>query len=323
MDLFCYCLFTGNYQLFDAVADKITDMGRYLFGLTSATLLDTNVELITDDTTPLGDNTLVGPDGSWVRMFREIHTTARPDGTRKVFLNDAAVNNHQHTFQLHRFTHILANALGITVFEEDNLEDLLSLENITLPEGRTYDDVMSYDPPTTMDRRSIVKALRLDGRVSNHCDVDHKDGYGKQRCHGLGHSQPTSHRLNTCWVYTRSDAGHWCWGLLLCRYDGGQRTTTTDYSFVNRITWNEEGVPHFDLQQEQGGGPVIPVPDLDPFSVIAPAQVPGDWLNRVDCYCAEIRGDCLVCLCTCREMEGDSICPRCRQEEENDDDNME
>lgn len=300
--------FVGDYRQFE-VADKRTDRARFMHGFFSGRTYDTRSTVADPRGRLIGDSrdthygvllALDGfrdQDGRWSRIIRQLKNTHR-NGMRTVELNDVEQESRNHSFRLHRFTHMLAFDYGITIFNDGMLEAI----GLDAP-AAGYEAHVAYRPPGGMMMHSIRKQIRVDRRRhSLRCDVDHRLGYLFAYCNGLAHCQATSHRMNTCFSYVRRKSGHWCFGLVLSRYTDGQTTNPIDTRFVDRISW-EGGVVTFDRE---------PIVGLDPFTVLP--VVDNNWLSRVDCYCNEMRGvnRCHVCRCTCTDEE-DELCPLCQE----------
>lgn len=231
-----------------------------------------------------------GPNGNWAPVMRRVLPHNNQDGHLQLALEG-------QTIKLHRLIHLVANFLGITIFNGVSFQDI----DLPIPPVGAYDNYIAYRPPNGLSDDSVLRALRQDTAHSRQCDVDHRLGYFFAYCHALGHSQATSHRMNICFIHSRRKAGHWCFGLLLAAYTDGRTTPDViDRSFVDRIGRNEGGVATFDGTPIQG---------LNPFEVLT--YVEDAWIVDVDCYCRRLNEgqECHACSCTCQE--GGELCATC------------
>ena len=64
-----------------------------------------------------------------------------------------------------------------------------------------------------------------DGQDSETSDVDHRRGRDQEWLDGALTAQGTSHRMNICFKHTRRNAGHWCFCLMVMKYDGGRKSS--------------------------------------------------------------------------------------------------
>ncbi len=290
-----------DYRDFDG-RDYTFTRARFFLGLFSGIVMDTDARLLHPNvikgTVPTscrgvpfgyGDGNF-GPDGNWASITRRLHYTINPEGVWQVSLEGTVI-------KLHRLIHLVATQLEISIFNGVSFADI----GLQIPPNATYDNYIAYHPPNGRSIQSIVRALRQGAAHSRRCDVDHRLGYAYAYCHALGHSQATSHRMNTCFIHSRCKAGHWCFGLLLAAYTDGETTPDEiDHSFVDLIGRNENGVATFDG---------VPIQDLNPFEVLTYVQ--DMWIVDVDCYCRRNGGEeCHVCLCRCEE-DDDELCRTC------------
>ena len=144
----------------------------------------------------------------------------RDTGLLQVKLVNPVKGENDHTFSLHRIVAIIALHYGISIFADGVLAEL----GINIQAGRSYDRHFEYRPieqQSSDERRSIINALRVGDAHSRQCDVDHRCGRDHRHLHGLLYCAPTSHRMNTCFIHARKNAGHWCFGLLEMKYEGG------------------------------------------------------------------------------------------------------
>ncbi len=193
------------------------------------------------------------------------------------------------TYKLHRFVQITASMYGMSIFAEGMLERL----HLSLPDKKRYDDFIVYRPlESRNENRKILNDLRVGKVHSLQCDVDHRLGSTKARyLHGLLYAAPTSHRMNTCFTQAREKAGHWCFGLLISKYEGGKVSTSISHEFLKRIKIVNDK-PTFDKAAIEG---------IDPFTVLPPLIK--DWIIDVDCYCSSLK-------------EGESLCDICKKNAE-------
>ncbi len=305
---------SDDYKQFEGSPPRVLEVGRYLVGLFSGRIYDTDARKLCSEAIVLSE--------SPVRYMRHLEVT-RPEKITtckpwKVTLNDPTPNaGTNHCISLHRLILSLANYLEITVFNEGTLERL----GIEFPSGRTYDNTIAFRPYQNKKfARSVMTALRVSKRHSKQCDGDHRLGYFYLYCHALGHCQATSHRMNSCFNHVRKKAGHWCFGLLLSEYTAGHVTNDVDTTFFDKVTL-DEGRVLFD-------GSTIKETDL--FDLL---PMNDDWFTGgadVDCYCNDTErckdGKCFVCCyneddCFCDDLAGDVKCWVCQDKEiENDDD---
>ena len=260
----------GDYRRFGG-HHKLFERGRYMFGLYSARVYDTHARNAENNGAPLRDNAVhFNAQGIDHRVGRQLvigrHSVNDP--ARRISLDNANINENNHTFRLHRLTLVLASALRITVFDGGVLERI----GVTIPVGSKFDEYIVYRPLNDAnERQAIINALRVGAAHSLQCDGDHHLGYGSIYCHGLSCVTPESHRMNTCFIHVRRNAGHWCFGLHYSGYTGGFETNAVDTSFVERITFGEGGEdPLFD------GEPIV---ETNLFGILQPLE---NWIVNVD-----------------------------------------
>ena len=111
--------------------------------------------------------------------------------------------------------------------------------------------------------------------------------------------------MNTCLVYCRENAGHWCFGLHIHPYKGGvestERTGTALPKDLVFPTWKQvlkEGNT-FDGAEQLRELDIVPVPPLRDLVPITPSQV---GLDNVDCTCSSLNKGQTKCR-VCKENE--------------------
>jgi len=132
---------------------------------------------------------------------------------------------------LHQFVGRVAMNYDVSIFADGALEEL----GIILPEGVTYDNIFAYRPidqPSSNEKRSIVRELRVGDAHSRQCDIDHRLGRDYRHLHSILFAQPTNHRMNICFIHSRVNEGHWCCGLQVMRYRGGVESSEVELAPV-------------------------------------------------------------------------------------------
>ena len=291
-----------DYKAFDDHIKKL-ERGRYLVGLFHARVFDCNSKF---SMPRIGEG---GGDGIPItpikdakpQIFRELAYTpdAEEPGRLKVQPANPTSEASTHTFTLHRFVALVANHHEINIFGDGVLSDL----GIEFAEGNKYCHHFAYRPLSNENEaRTIARALRVGNAHSRQCDVDHRRGRDKRWLHGILFAHPTSHRMNTCLIHCRVNAGHWCFGLQIHEYKGGVESTEckhtalpTDLVFP---TWGQvlEKGNTFDGAKQLRKLDIVPVPPLRDLIPIKPEDV---GLDDVDCKCAMTMamgtGKCHVC----------------------------
>ena len=299
-----YRLF-DDYKAFDDHT-KTFECSRYLVGLFYARVFDCNSKYsVPSGGGGGGDGVPITPNqNAKPQIFRELAYTPNTSapGRLDVGPDDPTRERTTHTLTLHRFVALVANEHGINIFGDGVLSNL----GIEFAEGNTYCQHFAYRPLSTHSNKNeaqaISRALRVGNAHSRQCDVDHRRGRDKRWLHGILFAHPTSHRMNTCLVYCRENAGHWCFGLHIHPYKGGvestERTGTALPKDLVFPTWKQvlkEGNT-FDGAEQLRELDIVPVPPLRDLVPITPAQV---GLDNVDCECAKTMtmgtGKCDVC----------------------------
>mmetsp|Transcript_3991 Transcript_3991/g.11344 ORF Transcript_3991/g.11344 Transcript_3991/m.11344 type:complete len:351 (-) Transcript_3991:173-1225(-) len=291
-----------DYKAFDGHT-KILERGRYLVGLFHARVFDCNSKY----SGPKGGEgggcgiPITPTKNGKPQIMRELAYTPQVNepGTLNVSPDDPTREQTTHIFKLHRFVSLVANERGINIFGDGVLSNL----GVEFAEGNKYDQHFAYRPLTNKgEADAIARALRIGDAHSHQCDIDHRRGRDKRWLHGILFGHPTSHRMNTCLVKCRENAGHWCFGLEIYPYKGGVESTECKSTALPKDlefpTWKQvlkEGNT-FDGAEQLRKLDIVPVPPLQDLVPIKPKDV---GLHNVDCECSSLKKGqtkCRVCL---------------------------
>ena len=207
----------GNYRAFAGHA-KVLDPTRYMVDIYTARVFD----LKSSNAVEKMDGFIVGGYGVplYGSILRELAYSPHEEAEGRLDVNLANPNDEEnnYTFSLHRLIMIVANGKGISIFADGALEGV----DVHPPTGSTLDNIIAYHPLTsTNEKRSIQRALRVGNVHSKQSDGDHRMGKDMRYLNGLLFCALTSHYMNTCFGYSRKNAGHWCCGLFIMVYNGG------------------------------------------------------------------------------------------------------
>lgn len=188
------------------------------FGMPS--LYDLNVK---SDT--IGDEYKKLPLGDTGRYFRRLKIYKTKDSNNSngdsyidVFevcfrmFGKSASNNHK--ISIHRLLQINAMNLGMGMDSNSKFKTYLG--------DSTFEEAFPY---TAQDERAYERKLASRGwervKFAKTCDVDHLVGRKELWMNMTIFTMPCSHRWNSCMVFVRLMAGHWCFALGFKSYTGG------------------------------------------------------------------------------------------------------
>ena len=264
---------------------------RYLVGLFLARVFDLQSQVAI---LKVGGRESYGallPNGNIMREI--LYTIDDNTFTRKLMLDNP--EGKKHCFTLHRFVLIVASCYGCSIFEKGALAKL----GIKIPEGCALDEFLTYHYPRTSNSKEAARlknALRVDKAHSKQCDGDHRMGRDRRFYDGILFCLLTSHRMNICFIYMRTEAGHWCCGLVIMPYDGG---LVTDYNSMEYFPALDDLTFPTPSQIRSGTADTTALDDLprlDFLTILPRVEAPWDISDEVDCYCARLGGEkCDVC----------------------------
>jgi len=221
-----------DYKAFDGHSKNI-EPGRYLVGLFTARVFD----LKANQANQVRKGETVGGVGVPFRggIMREVSygsDEAKLSGEFQVVIDDPTRDSLHYTFRLHRFVLIVAANHGLSIFGDGVLAQL----GVNIQEqGPSYDRYIEYRPLSSKsESNSIINALRVGNAHSKECDGDHRMGRDMRYLHGLLYCALTSHRMNSCFSYSRKNAGHWCAGAHIMKYNGGVESSP-EFDIIDSI----------------------------------------------------------------------------------------
>ena len=218
-----------NYKAFDGHSKKI-EPGRYLVGLFTARVFDLKARKVKSNNKKGGVG--VPFRGGIMREVSYGSDEAKLSGEFQLAIDDPTRAVLHHCFSLHPFVLIVAANHALSIFGDGVLAQL----GVNIQEqGPSYDRYIEYRPLSSKsESNSIINALRVGKAHSEQCDGDHRMGRDMRYLHGLLYCALTSHRMNTCFGHSRKNAGHWCAGAHIMKYNGGVESSP-EFDIIDSI----------------------------------------------------------------------------------------
>ena len=241
------------YTAFDQAVENIP-YGRYMvdaFGTGRVVDLKSGIAQQHHHSLPQVGNSEKGiPFGTFI--MRELSQARRiKKGLYQFNVHLTLKSGKQFTVTNHRLLAMVSAAHGLTLHSPHDRvgKNIFLVLGMKVPPDFNYDRLFEYNTDSYDMRKTINNDIKAGLAHAKQCDVDHRFGRDKLYLNTLLYAQATSHRMNTCFSQVRKIAGHWCFGLLDMKYNGGNKSSKVTES--QALTIAKEGglesVNEFDI----------------------------------------------------------------------------